>query len=178
MNRFQLERGPGPVLTFLEILNGTETFASGSRVPVEVALESLDAGDRAVRELTLRVGRDFQWPSQEWTGGQWERYLAAESIQHWAITAAGRKAGILSLNLSGHPDVEIDSFGLVPECHGQGIGRASLSASLRLIWSLGANRAWLHTSSHDHPNALKNYLASGFRVVPPPDAATPIAVVS
>jgi hypothetical protein len=34
----------------------------------------------------------------------------------------------------------------------------------RRAWEAGARRVWLHTASLDHPNALANYLARGFRV--------------
>jgi hypothetical protein len=27
-----------------------------------------------------------------------------------------------------------------------------------------ARRVWVHTCTHDHPNALNNYLKSGFRI--------------
>ena len=29
---------------------------------------------------------------------------------------------------------------------------------------MGASRVWLTTCSHDHPHALKNYLARGFQL--------------
>jgi ribosomal protein S18 acetylase RimI-like enzyme len=82
-------------------------------------------------------------------------------------TVAGEDIGILSLNTRQFPEVEIDSFGILPGLIGRGIGRIFLSEALDTIWADSAKRIWLHTSSDDHPNALRNYLARGFRVYEP-----------
>ena len=60
--------------------------------------------------------------------------------------------------------VEIAYFGLMPGFIGRGLGATLLAAAVRRGWALPAARVWLHTSSHDHPNALANYLARGFRI--------------
>jgi GNAT superfamily N-acetyltransferase len=60
-------------------------------------------------------------------------------------------------------------FGLVPEFVGRGFGGALLTFAVELAWDLEAvgapaiRRVWLHTSSRDHPHALRNYEARGFR---------------
>jgi GNAT superfamily N-acetyltransferase len=63
------------------------------------------------------------------------------------------------------PEVEIETFGLVPEVVGRGIGGHALTLTLQLAWALrpGVKRVWLHTSTQDHPNALPNYQARGLR---------------
>ena len=60
--------------------------------------------------------------------------------------------------------VEIAYFGLLPGFIGRGLGATLLAAAVRRGWALPAARVWLHTSSHDHPHALANYLARGFRI--------------
>ncbi len=119
-----------------------------------------------VRALTLAVGRDFDWPSQGWSDERWSDFLASSSLRHWAGELGGETIGLLSLNVELVPDIEIDSFGLVPGRIGQGLGGHFLTAALHLAWALQAERIWLHTSSDDHPNALENYLARGFREFP------------
>lgn len=117
-----------------------------------------------VRELTMAVGQDFAWPTQRWTDREWENYLALPTMRHWVGTlASGMAAGIVSLNLERTPEIEIDSFGLLPEHIGRGIGGSFLTEVVRLAWTRPIERIWLHTSSRDHPNALTNYLARGFR---------------
>ena len=75
------------------------------------------------------------------------------------------------LEVHGHPNrqVEIASFGLVPEFVGKGYGSAALAQAVRVTWKtpsldgLLPVRIWLHTSTRDHPAALPNYEARGFR---------------
>ena len=66
-----------------------------------------------------------------------------------------------------HPDhdVEIETFGLVPEFTGKGLGGYALTLAVRQGWDLapGTRRVWLHTSSADNPNALPNFHRRGFR---------------
>ena len=60
--------------------------------------------------------------------------------------------------------VEIAYFGLMPGAIGRGLGKALLGCAVRDAWAMGATRVWLHTCTLDHPHALPNYLARGFRV--------------
>jgi len=148
-----------PVLTFLQ-MESAEQFRPAAGGP-EVEVELIDGAD--VKRLTLAVGRDFRWPSQQWDEDRWGAYLADPAFRHWAGVSGGNAVGILSVNVGSPPQAEIDSFGVLPELIGQGMGGAFLSASLRMIWAFPASRVWLHTSSDDHPHALQNYLARGFR---------------
>jgi GNAT superfamily N-acetyltransferase len=65
--------------------------------------------------------------------------------------------------------VEITTFGLLPEFVGRGLGGHALTLAIRQAWQVGAldaepvRRVWLHTSTLDHPNALPNYRRRGFR---------------
>jgi GNAT superfamily N-acetyltransferase len=47
---------------------------------------------------------------------------------------------------------------------GKGLGGGLLSAAIENAWGKGTNRVWVHNSSLDHPNALKNYQARGFNI--------------
>ena len=53
---------------------------------------------------------------------------------------------------------------MIPEFIGRGHGKALLQDAITKAWEFGGNRVWLHTCSLDHPQALSNYLARGFRV--------------
>lgn len=63
----------------------------------------------------------------------------------------------------GGPDVEVAYFGLLPEWFGRGWGGWLLSVAVSTAWQQGAARVWLHTCTLDHPAALANYEARGFR---------------
>lgn len=150
-----------PELTYLEMTQPSELRPSTSTFSGQVQLKPIDGNE--VRTLTLAVGRDFAWPSQQWDTRQWKEYLGDPTMRHWAGVIDGAAIGLLSLNLRQAPDVEIDSFGLVPERIGHGIGGPFLTEAVTMTWALPAQRVWLHTSSDDHPHALQNYLARGFR---------------
>jgi GNAT superfamily N-acetyltransferase len=65
--------------------------------------------------------------------------------------------------------VEITTFGLLPEFVGGGLGGHALTLTVRQAWAVEpldaepVRRVWLHTSDVDHPNALPNYRRRGFR---------------
>lgn len=77
---------------------------------------------------------------------------------------AGEPAGLLSLDIPAGGQVEIDTFGLVPERIGHGVGGHFLTLATRLAWEATSDvsRVWLHTSDRDHPAALANYERRGF----------------
>jgi GNAT superfamily N-acetyltransferase len=61
-------------------------------------------------------------------------------------------------------NVEIAYFGLLPGFIGKGLGAYLLTAATRRAWDMGATRVWVHTCDLDHPRALANYQARGFRI--------------
>ena len=145
-------------LTYLQLTDPAQHRKSSRQV--DLVMVPVDG--RVVRELTTLVGQGYGWPSQDWDDQRWAEYLADPTRQHWAGEHEGQVIGLLSLDLTRFPDVEIESFGLAPEFLGQGLGGVLLSASVQVIWGLGAERIWLHTSTDAHPNAVANYEARGF----------------
>jgi GNAT superfamily N-acetyltransferase len=73
-------------------------------------------------------------------------------------------AGYAELDRTCVENVEIVFFGLMPEFIGKGLGSYLLTAVVEHAWDVGAERVWLHTCTLDHPAALPNYLARGFRL--------------
>ncbi len=76
----------------------------------------------------------------------------------------------MELEAKPNGDVGIVILGLVPEFVGKGFGGALLTEATRLAWALtftegvATKRVLVQTSSRDHPNAIANYEARGFRV--------------
>ena len=54
---------------------------------------------------------------------------------------------------------------MLPEYFERGWGKYLLTEAAREAWRRGPARVWLHTCTLDHPAALPNYLARGFRPV-------------
>jgi GNAT superfamily N-acetyltransferase len=60
--------------------------------------------------------------------------------------------------------VELVYFGLLPHAVGQGHGGPLLTAAVSRAWALGAERVYVNSCSLDHPTAMANYAARGFKV--------------
>jgi GNAT superfamily N-acetyltransferase len=128
-----------------------------------VALEATEAGP-VIRDLHVRIGTPYRWPSASRTDEDWESWLAEPERQYRLIEYRGDVAGAADVEPRQGGDVEITTFGLLPEFVGKGLGGYALTLVVADAWTLpGARRVWLHTSTLDHPNALPNYLRRGFR---------------
>jgi GNAT superfamily N-acetyltransferase len=80
------------------------------------------------------------------------------------LYVSGTPAGYFELSGEPGSDIEIAYFGLIPQLVGQGLGAYLLTEATRRAWEKKATRVWVHTSSLDHPAALPNYRARGFRL--------------
>ncbi|WP_439378121.1 GNAT family N-acetyltransferase [Amycolatopsis lexingtonensis] len=117
-----------------------------------------------IRELHVRIGTPYRWPSASRSDAEWARWLAEPGRQYRLIEYRGEVAGAADFESQDDGDVEITTFGLLPEFVGKGLGGYALTLVVADAWtSPGARRVWLHTSTLDHPNALPNYLRRGFR---------------
>jgi RimJ/RimL family protein N-acetyltransferase len=92
------------------------------------------------------------------------RTAAEKGRTCWLLTMDDEPVGVVCYDPHPGADVEIKTFGLVPEFTGKGLGGYALTLAIRLGWELtpGTHRVWLHTSSADNPNALPNYHRRGF----------------
>jgi GNAT superfamily N-acetyltransferase len=102
-----------------------------------------------------------------WSDGDWARELAAPGVDAWIACTHGEVIGLLELETEPSGDVGIVVLGVVPEVLGKGYGGALLTLATRAAWQRAspAGRVWVQTSARDHPNALRNYEARGFRRV-------------
>jgi len=117
------------------------------------------------RYFYTAIGGDWYWIDRlKWTYAEWRRYLDRPELVTWLITVAGVPAGYFELERQAEDDVEIVYFGLLREHVGRGFGGWALSEAAERAWQLGAKRVWVHTCDLDHPGALNNYLARGFKV--------------
>jgi ribosomal protein S18 acetylase RimI-like enzyme len=82
----------------------------------------------------------------------------------------GSPAGYVELEKGAEGDVHMWCFGLLPAFIGQGLGGHLLTVAVEHAWApikdggMGATKVWLRTCSHDHPHAIRNYLARGFQI--------------
>ncbi|MGH3693289.1 MAG: GNAT family N-acetyltransferase [Pseudonocardiaceae bacterium] len=151
-------------ITYLE-MTSPDQLRAGAAPPCEITLEGADVTALGlIRSTHNRIGTPHHWPSREWSEQRWRDTLSSPAIRSWIARAGGDVAGLIQLEIHPGREVEISTFGLVPEFVGRGFGGHLLTLTTRLAWDLGAvDRVWLHTSSWDHPHALSNYRSRGFR---------------
>jgi len=118
------------------------------------------------RYLYSEVGRAFHWVDRlSWSDETVSRHLAAAGTSLWLLSWQGAPAGYFELKAYQDDSMEIAYFGLLPEYIGRGWGKYLLSEAVRIAWTFGPDRVWLHTCTLDHPAALPNYVMRGFKPV-------------
>lgn len=122
------------------------------------------------RFLYASVGADWRWYMRlTWDYAQWRDYLERDEVGTWIAYVDGTPAGYFELERQPPDSVEIAYFGLMPQFIGGGMGGALLTDAVNAAFEFGAGgrdatRVWLHTCTLDHPAALGNYQARGFRI--------------
>jgi GNAT superfamily N-acetyltransferase len=116
------------------------------------------------RRLYREVGEAYHWVDRyRWAEQEWREFVTQPGFGVWILSRDGDLAGFFELRTEEDGAVEISLFGLVPRFQGKGLGKHLLSCAVETAWAIGATRVWLHTCTLDHPHALPNYHARGFR---------------
>jgi len=150
---------------YLELDPNQETPRAGAW-PEGCSLRREAAPSSALCRLLYRdVGEAYAWVDRsDWTDAQWTAHVAQPGLAFWVLWGHDEPAGYFELGQEPGGSVEIAYFGLRPDYVGRGLGSRLLAAAVREARALGATRVWLHTCTKDHPHALSNYQARGFRV--------------
>jgi GNAT superfamily N-acetyltransferase len=116
------------------------------------------------RFLYATVGRDWQWIDRlPWSREKWVAWLDRPQVETHVAYVGGTPAGYFELESQPEGNVEVAYIGLVSQFIGKGLGGSLVTRAVERAWQLGPSRVWLHTCTLDHPHALKNYLARGFK---------------
>lgn len=151
------------VVTYLEM-----TAPPASRAGPEGQEFRLEKAGRVrpeeYRELFRGIGEDWLWFSRLLlTDSQLEAILASPHADLYFLLHDGLRKGILELDRTRFPDIELAFLGVTRDLIGRGAGRFLMAQAIDLAaWSYRPMRFWLHTCSLDHPKALAFYLKSGF----------------
>ncbi|MFI9155842.1 GNAT family N-acetyltransferase [Streptomyces sp. NPDC053367] len=152
------------IVTYVE-MTGPDRLVAAPAVP-GLVMEPLDRDSPLITGLLTAVGAPYGWKSASRTGREWRDWFAeAPERMFRLLSFEGEPAGIVTYRPHPGDEVEIGSFGLLPEFVGKGLGAFALTLAVRGAWAArpSVSRVWLHTSSLDHPRALPNYLSRGFR---------------
>ena len=111
------------------------------------------------------VGYDYRWGGRtDWSKDYWYKHVNRDEMETWVAYLLGTPAGYFELEKTSEGNVHILSFGLLPQFIGKGIGGHLLTRAIERAWEMGASKVQVGTCSCDHPHALKNYVARGFRI--------------
>lgn len=118
------------------------------------------------RFLYTLVGTPWSWGDLDaWSEAQWQAQVEQEAHRTWVAYHRGAIAGYYELYRPDGRNTEIRYFGLAPQFLGAGFGGPLLSQAVCSAWAWpGTQRVWVHTCTLDHPAALANYQARGFRI--------------
>ena len=150
---------------YLEMLHADDLRRpSSSDATVELRRAEIPCPELS-RFFYTAVGGDWLWVDRlDWTYAEWLAWVMRPGYELWIAYAAGTPAGYFELQEEAGNDVELAFFGLLPQFIERGWGSALLVLAIERAWAKPARRVWLHTCSFDHPKALANYIARGFRV--------------
>jgi GNAT superfamily N-acetyltransferase len=116
------------------------------------------------RFFYMAIGGEWFWLERRtWALAQWAAYVSRPEVETWVLSVGGVPAGYVELELRSNGDAELLYFGLLSAFIGHGVGGHLLTEAVERAWSMGASRVILNTCNLDHPRALANYLARGFR---------------
>ena len=156
-------------VTYLE-MNNPGDLRPGPVVP-ELVLRRVDGALSLVHTAHAQIGAPYGWRSASRTDEEWQELMRCRPLrQYWLITLKDETVGVADLEPQPGGDVEITTFGLLPEYVGRGLGGHALTLAIRQAWaseavkSSAVRRVWLHTCSFDHPNALRNYQRRGLTI--------------
>ena len=116
--------------------------------------------------LYKKIGRKYQWIDRlVWTDQNWIAYVSNKKLSTYVLKNNNDLVGYYELIFDKEiKEIKIAYFGILEEYFGKRLGGFLLSEAIKISFSLDAQRVWLHTSSLDHENALKNYLSRGMTV--------------
>jgi GNAT superfamily N-acetyltransferase len=131
----------------------------------DVVVSEAEIPDPAINHFFfVNVGRPWKWYSRlAWSFEDWKNWVESDRVRTWIGYIRGTPFGYFELEDQGS-SIEISFIGVLPGFIGKGLGGFLLSEAVRIAWSSGPERIWVHTCSLDHKSAIPNYLARGFQV--------------
>ena len=148
-------------------LKSLEDFKEVKKPSENFLLQLVDPKDFQLNKFFYKnVGKKYKWVDRlVWTDQKWSDYVSNKKLFTYILRDNEELVGYFELIF--YQDIresEIAYLGILEEYFGKKLGSYLLSEAIIKSFSLGATRAWVHTSSLDHKNSLKNYLARGMKV--------------
>tara|TARA_Y100000591_G_C21767253_1_gene663513 strand:- start:691 stop:1197 length:507 start_codon:yes stop_codon:yes gene_type:complete len=113
------------------------------------------------------VGKNYNWIDRlSWSDQQWIDYSSSEKVKTYVLKINEDLAGYYELIIHDKKkEVEIAYLGLLENYFNRKLGSYLLCSAIKnSFFNNEIKRAWVHTCSLDHKNALKNYLSRGMKI--------------
>ena len=152
-------------ITYLEMLERP----AGRRVPAPLDKLALMRAEGCTvsfyRYLYDTVGEPWLWFERRIIDDvDLASQIHRPSIEIFVLYVRGAPAGFFELDTAALRETKLCYFGLIPDFIGRRLGPYLLQAAIDRAWSRPIDRFWLHTSTFDHPKALRVYQQAGFVV--------------
>jgi len=112
------------------------------------------------------IGKKHKWVDRlSWSEEKWIKYVSNENVRSYVFKFKNNLVGFFELIF--HPEkkeTEIAYFGILEEYQNKKLGSYLLSEAIKKSFGNNSNRAWVHTCSLDHKNALNNYISRGMKI--------------
>ena len=148
-------------------LKSLEDFKEAKKPSEDYSVELTDPRDFQLNKFFYKnIGKNCQWVDRlVWTDLNWIDYLSKKKISTYILKDKNEIAGYFELIFNqDSKEVEIAYFGILEEYFEKKLGGYLLSEAIKLSFSMGSLRIWVHTCSLDHKNALGNYLSRGMKI--------------
>jgi hypothetical protein len=112
------------------------------------------------------IGKKHKWVDRlTWSDQNWIDYVSDKKLYTFVMKDKDELVGYFELIFyQDTRESEIAYLGILENYFGNRLGGYILSEAIKKSFTLGSLRTWVHTSSLDHKNALKNYLARGMKI--------------
>ena len=151
---------------YLEIKSLTDLKISSS-VPEGYEVQIIKPANFQLNKFFYKnVGKKHHWVDRLiWKEKEWIQYVSDERVKTYVLKKNEDMAGYFELIIhKDKKEVEIAYLGLLEEYQNKKLGSHLLSSAIKNSFEYNPRRAWVHTCSLDHKNALSNYVARGMKI--------------
>ena len=151
---------------YLEI-NSLEDLNQGSKPSDDYSLNLLDPFNFQLNKFFYKnIGNKHKWMDRLiWTEEKWIQYASSKNVKTYVLKCKEDLVGFFELiHHEEKKEVEIAYLGILEEYHNKKIGSYLLSEAIKESFKNKINRAWVHTCTLDHKNALNNYMTRGMKI--------------
>ena len=148
-------------------LKSLENFKEVKKPSEEYSVELANPKDFQLNKFFYKnIGKNCQWVDRlVWTDMDWSKYVSDEKLFTYILKNKDEIVGYFELLFNKDTKVaEIAYLGVLEEYFGKKLGGYLLSEAIKLSFTFGCARVWVHTCSLDHKNALRNYLSRGMKI--------------